>query len=111
MNSSYFPKALIVEHPEILSPSKLSKGDFDIDSILVHCLYAGIVDAKRQNIIIIINGMKHAMYQFVREITMSTERLWNIITQIPPNVRATFPSNIYKSLENLFIIVPVGVTS
>ena len=42
MKSFYFPNALIVELPELVSVIKFNNGDLVTESILEHSLYAGI---------------------------------------------------------------------
>ena len=111
MNSSCFPKALIVGHPEMLSPKKLRRGDLVTDSILIHYLYAGIVVLNSQTIANIMIGIPTAIYQFVSEMTISTDMAWYPMTLMPPKVMQADPSSRFKSFEKRLRIVPVGVTS
>ena len=58
-----------------------------------------------------IGGNTAIMYQLVVHMTIRMANTWYTITFIPPNMKATLLSITYRSFENLFIIVPVGVTS
>ena len=73
MNSVCLPKALIVVPPEILSFIKFRSGDLVTLSILVHSLYALIVNLKRGTTISRTTGMMAAMYQLAQTMITSTE--------------------------------------
>ena len=74
MNSDYFSKALMVEHPLKQSLSMFSNGDFVIDSILVVSRYALIEKINNTKDIKSKTGKARTTFQLVVNITIRTAK-------------------------------------